>query len=177
MWHRAIPVLALAAAIAFLGAPARAQEAPAEAAPEACDSPEHRQFDFWLGSWDVYRPDGEQAGTNRLTAIHDGCAIREEWEGVSGHAGTSLNFYDPASGRWYQTWVDNGGKPLLLSGGLNGDGQMVLASPDGESPRQRITWTPEEDGSVRQLWETSEDGGGTWSVAFDGRYVDASLDD
>ena len=54
---------------------------------------------------------------------------------------------------------------------------MVLGStgphPDkpGLTLQQRITWTPNADATVRQLWETSEDGGKTWSVAFDGRYV------
>jgi hypothetical protein len=38
-------------------------------------------------------------------------------------------------------------------------------------PIQRITWAPQADGSVRQLWESSKDGGRTWSTAFDGKYV------
>jgi len=29
------------------------------------------------------------------------------------------------------------------------------------------------DGSVRQLWELSNDAGATWTVLFDGRYVRA----
>ncbi len=37
--------------------------------------------------------------------------------------------------------------------------------------RHRISWTPGEDGSVRQLWEASKDGGATWNVLFDGLYV------
>jgi hypothetical protein len=35
----------------------------------------------------------------------------------------------------------------------------------------RIGWTPHDDGSVRQWWERSEDGGKTWATVFDGRYV------
>jgi hypothetical protein len=35
----------------------------------------------------------------------------------------------------------------------------------------RITWTPVAAGQVRQLWEASRDGGGTWSVVFDGKYA------
>ena len=34
-----------------------------------------------------------------------------------------------------------------------------------------ITWSLEPDASVRQVWESSTDGGTTWTVAFDGRYV------
>ena len=34
-----------------------------------------------------------------------------------------------------------------------------------------IRWEPLEGGDVRQVWRSSRDGGETWSVAFDGRYV------
>jgi hypothetical protein len=36
--------------------------------------------------------------------------------------------------------------------------------------------TPNADGSVRQLWETSRDGQ-TWSVLFDGLYTRAAADE
>ena len=39
----------------------------------------------------------------------------------------------------------------------------------GKETRHRITWTPNADGSVRQLWE-STDAKGAWTVAFDGLY-------
>jgi hypothetical protein len=41
---------------------------------------------------------------------------------------------------------------------------------DAEVTRHRITWTPDADGSVRQLWE-STDVKGQWSTVFDGRYT------
>ena len=147
--------------------PAMAQSAPAQG---GCTSAEHRQFDFWVGRWDVRRPDGRAAGTNAIERVLDGCALVERWTGAGPSRGMSLNFYDAAAGRWRQSWVDNQGQPLLLVGGLR-DGRMVLesATPDSAA-RQRITWTPLAGGDVRQLWETSADGGATWSTAFDGRY-------
>jgi hypothetical protein len=53
-------------------------------------------------------------------------------------------------------------------------GNMVL---QGERPAadgrgvatHRITWTPQADGSVHQLWEVSKDGQ-SWTVLFDGLY-------
>jgi hypothetical protein len=39
--------------------------------------------------------------------------------------------------------------------------------------KHRIAWSPQPDGRVRQLWETSADDGKTWKVGFDGRYVRA----
>jgi len=38
----------------------------------------------------------------------------------------------------------------------------------GQVTKHRITWTPNPDGSVRQLWE-STDATGKWIIAFDGR--------
>jgi hypothetical protein len=40
----------------------------------------------------------------------------------------------------------------------------------GHMDRQRITWTPNPDGSVRQHWEASTDAGKTWTTSFDGLY-------
>jgi hypothetical protein len=63
---------------------------------------------------------------------------------------------------------------MHLTGGLR-DGSMVLEGKtvgrDNAAVRQRITWTPQPDGRVRQLWEQSKDDGKTWTVGFDGRYA------
>lgn len=141
-------------------------------APAACAAEEYRQFDFWLGAWEVTTPDGNVAGVNTIDSILGGCVLRERWRGTRGMNGTSLNTYDPHAAAWHQTWVDDRGGFLLLSGGIR-DGSMVLSGEmeDAEGPvLHRITWTPSSAGEVRQLWETSRDGGATWSVAFDGRY-------
>lgn len=151
-----------------------AEEAqPAAPEPYRCDGPEHDQFDFWLGEWEVHEWGGERSESpaiNRITKSLDGCTVREEYE-HGRYAGASLNFYDRFDGRWHQTWIDNGGTPLYLVGGLE-DGKMVLSdSPDDGRPWSRITWTPQDDGTVRQTWEVSRDGGETWSAQFDGHYV------
>lgn len=135
-----------------------------------CSTPEHRQFDFWLGEWEVRDPQGEVVGRNHITPLFDGCGLREEWTGAKGLRGTSLNVFADDRGSWHQTWVDSHGTLLQLDGGLR-DGAMVLTGPAGDSGRHRITWSV-IDGNpdlVRQLWETSDDGE-TWTVAFDGRY-------
>jgi hypothetical protein len=143
------------------------------AAPRPCDGPEHRQFDFWIGEWSVTSPAGKAAGRNRITPILGGCALREEWTGASGTHGTSLNAWDATSKKWRQTWVDDSGMVLLLSGGVQ-SGSMVLQGDvpgdAGRPARQRITWTPRPDGAVRQHWESSADGGRTWKTEFDGTY-------
>jgi hypothetical protein len=154
----------LVVAAGALGDPSSA----AEPQPRPCAAPEHRQFDFWIGDWDVATPDGTVRGRNVIEAIEGGCALRETYTTGRGYGGTSLNFYDVARGGWHQTWIDNQGSPLHLDGGLDGD-RMVLRGEAG-SALQRITWTPLADGRVRQHWESSSDGGASWTTAFDGYY-------
>jgi hypothetical protein len=150
-----------------------AQESGGAQPPPACTAPEHRQFDFWIGDWDVSNPAGKPAGHNRIEPILGGCALRETWTGARGSRGTSYNAWDSQRRRWHQTWVDNGGLVLRLDGGF-ADGKMVLSGEtrdsSGAAVLNRITWRETGPGAVRQLWEVSSDGGKTWGVAFDGRY-------
>lgn len=163
------PAVVTVGACLALAAPAAAF-AQETAAP--CGSAEYRQFDFWLGEWEVSNPEGAMVGTNTITTVSDGCGLHEQWEGARGGVGESLNAYDRRTGSWHQTWVGGQGLVLRLDGGLR-DGAMVLEGEliDGEAVvLQRITWTPSADGSVRQHWETSDDGGTSWTTAFDGTY-------
>jgi hypothetical protein len=143
--------------------------------PPACTRAEHRQFDFWLGQWNVTLPNGRPAGTNHIQSINAGCGLREEWKGTGGSTGTSLNAFDPTSGRWHQTWIGSDGTLLLLDGALR-DGAMELSGvttgANGARTLHRIRWTPlgGTPTAVRQLWESSTDDGETWTVAFDGKY-------
>ena len=148
----------------------------------ACESAESRQFDFWLGTWEV-TANNSPAGKNKIEKIQDGCVIRETWVSAKGgFTGTSYNYYDAQSGLWNQLWLDNQGGSLKLSGGLN-ETKMVLSSgpqenEEGSSTVNRITWTPNDDGTVRQLWEVvttaaDEDPDRSKSnttVGFDGLY-------
>ncbi len=149
------------------------QAAPSPAVP--CTAPEYRQFDFWLGDWDVTNPAGKPAGHNRVTSEFGGCVLQEHWTGAGGSVGSSFNIYDPVRKVWHQTWVDNSGTLLEIEGGLK-DGSMVMMGeqlqPDGKKLLNRITWTP-KGGKVRQFWETSADGGKTWATSFDGLYAKA----
>ncbi len=141
--------------------------------PPPCSGDEHRQFDFWLGEWSVTQANGNVAGENSIQSILGGCVLLEEWTGASGFVGKSFNMYDAAKEEWRQTWVDGAGNRLDLSGGLDGS-DMVLAGErpgqDGATVQHEIRWTPQEDGTVRQHWRASNDGGDTWSDLFVGIY-------
>ena len=167
---RFAPLTRLAAgAVLLLVAPAAVV---AQGADASCEAAEHRQFDFWLGHWEVSNPAGDVVGTNTITVVSDGCGLHERWEGAGGGVGESLNAYDRRTGSWHQTWVGGRGLVLRLEGGVR-DGAMVLEGDLVEGEQvvlQRITWTSDHDGSVRQLWETSEDAGASWTTTFDGTY-------
>jgi hypothetical protein len=163
--------------VSIAAANAAAQTAPPPAPPPpACATPEHRQFDFWLGQWDV--SGGPQldriVGRNTISRVAAGCGLREHWVNAGGTDGHSLNVYDRDARHWTQFWIGADGVILRLEGGLRGDGAMAMEGtlPNGRGgiQRQRIVWTPKPDGSVVQQWDTSEDDGATWQVSFVGVY-------
>jgi hypothetical protein len=139
----------------------------------ACDSQEHKAFDFWLGEWQVKTPTGKVAGTNTIVKQYKDCVLREKYSTPTGYSGESFNTYDAGRKIWHQTWVDNANTLLLLEGGLK-DGKMVLEgetiATDGQVTKHRITWTANDDGSVRQFWQ-STNVKGEWETAFDGLYT------
>lgn len=135
--------------------------------------PETRQFDFWIGHWEVFTPDGKKAGENRIERMAGGWGLLENWTSANAAAdGKSLNSWHPVKKQWQQFWVGAGGI-IELVGGIK-DGAMVMTGEgrkrDGGKLLNRITWTPNPDGTVRQHWEQSGDDGQTWTTAFDGQY-------
>ncbi|MEP6848971.1 MAG: tetratricopeptide repeat protein, partial [Acidobacteriota bacterium] len=66
---------------------------------------EFRQFDFWIGDWDVKTPQGLPAGSSRVQLILGKCIIFENWSGGGGTNGKSFNIFDTNDNKWHQTWV------------------------------------------------------------------------
>ena len=134
-----------------------------------CGTPEHRQFDFWVGSWNVFDvgDSDSSVGHARVERILEGCALREIYDGRNGLSGQSLSIYDLGRKLWHQSWVTNRGQLLVIEGRLKGD-RMVLEGeyPPGTSTRIRGVWSRMGD-AVRETAETSSDGGKTWQPLFD----------
>ncbi|MBI3790383.1 MAG: tetratricopeptide repeat protein [Gemmatimonadetes bacterium] len=141
--------------------------------------PRFRQFDFWVGDWDV-RPTGAPASTppsrNRITLEENSCVVQEHWVGQGGSTGQSFNLFDRSIGKWRQTWVDNLAGQHDYVGELK-DGNMVF---EGTTPAAngglgrvptRLTLFHIDANTVRQLSQVSADGGKTWTVAYDFTYV------
>lgn len=138
-----------------------------------CTSPERRQFDFWVGDWIVRDANGKLAGTNLVTREFGGCALQEHWKGVGTGRGSSFNSYLPGAKLWQQTWVDNQGLTLHLTGTLRGDSMVLRGTridARGRTVVDRIIWTPLRGGRVRQHWQESTDNGKHYTEIFDGYY-------
>ena len=124
-------------------------------------------FDFWVGTWQVYdTSSGELMGFDEIVRLFGGCALRQHWRQMNdrfslagapwrleGGSFTTLG----ADGRWHQTWLDNGGSSLPLAGGLDPEGVMVLESEwlefrtragDDVTMRYRWHWDPQDDGTI-----------------------------
>lgn len=143
--------------------------------PNPCATDERfRQFDFWVGSWEVTNAQGNLAGENVVEQILSNCVVMENWTGSSGGTGKSFNYLDPASGRWHQLWVDGGGGHMryegeFRDGAMHFEGRNVYGN--GQITLMQMTFTPMEDGRVRQFIQESRDEGETWNVWFDGYYA------
>jgi len=141
--------------------------------------PRYREFDFWLGDWDV-RPTGQpptgSPSRNTITSDEDGCVLTEHWESPSGSKGRSFNIFDRSYGVWRQTWVDNVGGQHDYKGSLK-DGNMVFVgdtpAPNGQHGRipTRLTFFRIGKDTVRQFSEISNDSGRSWQVSYDLTYV------
>jgi hypothetical protein len=149
-----------------------AAPAPAPPAPSPCAAPEFRQFDFWVGKWDVFNPtDGNKVGESLIEAVYRGCGIRENWQ-PKAQGGGSLNIYQPALKTWHQSWIDSSGTRAEFEGAWNGKAMVLEGDwPTPPDPahlsRTRMTYTPNPDGSVRQEGLVSIDNGKTWAPSFD----------
>ena len=139
---------------------ARARANPCKAIPEA------RQLDFWVGEWDVHDPQGRLVGRSSIQLILGDCVVLESWSGALGGSGKSMNFWDQQHRRWQQTWVDDRGHATEYFGRL-ADGSLRYATADGA---ERLTFTPLAGRRVRQLAESSSDGGKRWTVRYDFTY-------
>lgn len=127
-----------------------------------------REFDFWIGEWDVSAK-GQKMATSSIQLILGSCVIFENYTN-GGYTGKSFNYFDSTTGKWHQTWVDAFGGSVEFTGEFK-DGAMRLEGEshqlNGTKSLQRMTFTPIDKDKVRQFGETSTDGGKTWSVSYD----------
>ena len=145
-------------------------------AQKPCSRPEFRQFDFWVGEWNVFVTGTTQlAGHSLIQMISGGCAILENWDSPAS-TGKSINFIDPVTHKWKQSWAGSyaGGIQEFTNGEYK-DGAMrfEFATTDaaGHKLIGRFIFYDEKPGQVRQFNETSNNNGKTWTTGYDFTYI------
>jgi tetratricopeptide (TPR) repeat protein len=141
-------------------------------------NPLNRQFDFWIGEWDVVTVEGANpAGSSKIELILGDCVIQENWAsaGNIGYQGKSFNIYNADLDRWEQFWNDNAGGMIHFYGGLN-DRVMdfwtdEIPQKDGTKLKRHLQFIPSGKDKVRQFSQGSTDGGKTWKVEYDFIYT------
>jgi hypothetical protein len=174
--HLIVAVVLFCAAQSYASAQTAAPPAQGANRPKnPCMSrAEYRQFDFWVGEWDAYDPRGRRAGASVIERVANGCGILENWTGALGGTGKSINFYDPQAGKWFQYWIGADGNPHRFSGIYKDDALRFEGEPfmqNGKRVITRLTFFDVDANTVRQLSEQSDDGGKSWAVVYDFKYV------
>jgi len=155
---------------------AQTQPAPAPPAqrPNPCPTkPEYKQFDFWVGEWDV-TDKGEKIATSSIQRIVNDCIIFENYFQADGYTGKSFSFFDGTLGKWRQTWVDSAGNVGEFVGeykehAMRFEGETHRAN--GQKILRRMTLFNLGADRVRQYSERSLDGGKTWDANYDFIYL------
>ena len=159
-------------------APCATAQASQTALP--CSAPEFRQFDFWVGDWDLtwpgQKPNEVQHGRNTISKKLANCVIEEQFDGSKDAQlrGMSVSVYNARLKQWQQTWVDDQGGYMDFAGELRG-GELVLSrhtrNPKGEDIAQRMVFKNIAADSLDWSWEQSKDDGKTWTVVWPIHYV------
>jgi hypothetical protein len=168
---------ALAAALVFAScAHAQTQSAAPPPPPPNCSAAEHHALDFWIGEWDAFRADNNRlSGRSSITSSDDGCVINEHWTSLGApfaYSGRSLNTFNTSGGHWEEYWADSTGSRVYFVGGVIAARAVQMSTPapsptgaNGAMQWQRVTFTPNADGSVTQQGDTSPDGQ-VWTLSY-----------
>ncbi len=132
-------------------------------------------FDFWVGNWELtwQHADGsEGTGTNLIEKTLDGVVIQENFRALTGAyagmKGTSVSVYNPQTQQWKQAWADNQGGYYDFTG-ITVNDQRIFQTveselPDGRTIIQRMRFYDIEEQSLTWDWESTFDGGETWTL-------------
>jgi len=165
---------------------ALAKEVQHNAAP--CEDTEFKQFDFWIGDWDVASAaDGTHRGSSHIAKEMGGCVVWENWASAgSPYFGKSYNTWNPNLKRWEQYWVDTSAGVMFFHGELK-DKVMDYWTDDvpqagGGTLLRHLQFFNLGTDKVRQFSQGSNDGGKTWHTEYDliytrvsGRPADAAV--
>ena len=137
---------------------------------QPCSAPEASQFDFWVGDWTITYNDTMHA-TNHVEKMMSGCTVEENFKDLhTNYTGKSWSVYNTNYKLWQQTWVDDQGGYIALTGGMQGD-SMVLTTAERTVPTKisptgkminRMVYFNINKNAFDWDWESSTDGGKSW---------------
>lgn len=139
------------------------------------NDPRKNEFDFWLGEWNVVTTQGHYpAGSSIVQKVSDNCLVLENWTSVTGTSGKSMNYIDPSTNKWEQTWSGSGGEINKFVNGVYDGKQMMFEFKkvvNGLENVGRFHFYNIGPNEVRQMEELSADAGKTWSTVYDLTYL------
>jgi hypothetical protein len=135
-----------------------------------CSSPEASQFDFWVGDWTLTWADSLH-GTNLVEKLFGTCVVHENFHSSATNLlGQSWSVYNPNYKQWQQTWIDNQGGYIALTGGVVGDSVILTTaertvpltiSPSGKMKNRMVYFNIKPD-SFDWSWQASNGGSEGW---------------
>lgn len=138
-----------------------------------------REFDFWVGEWNVFATGTNfTVGRSSIQKASGDCMILENWTAIGPmpHNGKSMNYVNPETGKWEQLWIGSNGRGNNVTRFYNGEYkdsamrfEFEMKTPQGKQAG-RFSFFNQGPDQVRQLSETSADGGKTWTINYDFTY-------
>jgi hypothetical protein len=137
-----------------------------------CDTPQHHQFDYWVGDWQVFDADSQQlVAVDRVEKHAEGCIIQQNLTFITDMyrrpgvnyrlAGIGVNRFDGEA--WLQIWADNQWGAIVMRGTADANGSMTFKSIIPSRNRDlRIIWEKRADGTVRNVEYVAPAGTEKW---------------
>ncbi len=165
-------VIMMLAACAHSKPPSTPATPVAEPIAKACSAAEYRQLDFWVGDWTVKvharaTPTSDRwadsVGTQHIHPVLSGCAVQENFssEAPNQFAGKSFSTYAAPQKKWRQTWVDDGGGYIALTGNPEAGSAMTLYDEsrmvEGKEIQMRMVYSAVTPTSLHWEWQRTDD--------------------
>jgi len=138
-------------------------------------------FDFWEGTWEGTWDEGEGKvgrATNFIEWTTGDKVLQENFEIYEGQSkgffGTSISVFNPRTKVWRQAWADSQGGYYDFIGDFDGDKRIFKTHPkeiNGHVVIQRMVFYNLKSDSFMWNWEGSQDGGKTWKLNWQIKYV------
>ncbi|UKN03652.1 hypothetical protein K6119_09015 [Paracrocinitomix mangrovi] len=138
----------------------------------------NKAFDFWVGEWEAHwtGANGKKfVSYNKVEKTLDGKVIQENFrDSVNHFYGTSVSVLSATDSLWHQTWVDNKGGYLELVGTVNKDLRVFQTRGEVKNNKivmKRMLFYNITPNSFTWDWEISTDGGKTWKLNWQIKYI------